>query len=280
MTASIIQLQPFNNVVASGVSYTDLRHLLGMGIERLTLQLGGGAFTKSMITSWQLKANGKVIAESTGARTDARMQWRGITANASFLTIDFLELKAKTKQGLSAGVLDTTIGIKDLRLEVTISGATTPTLAGWAEVCEPMTAPEFAGVRPLVARVHFVTQTIGAAGTFPLIIPHFDPLSGGSIFKRIALFSANCTGVRVERNGQREWEMIGTAANNFNAGEYARVPQAGLFMVDFVADGFFESRVMDTRPASKTTIAAFYGTFSAGETITCEIESLEPVDVY
>jgi len=279
MSASIIPLQPFNNVVGSGVAYTDLRHLIGYGIERLTLQLGG-TFTKAMITLWQLKANGKVIAESTGARTDSRMQWRGISANASFLTIDFLELRAKTKQGVLAGVLDTTNGIKDLRLEVTIAGATSPTLIGYAEVCEPLIAPEFAGVRPLVARTHFVTQTIGAAGTFPLIVPHLDPMAGGSIFKRIAVFSANITGMRVERNGIREWEVNSAAFNNFNAAEYGRVAQASLWVADFINDGFFENRVLDTRPAAKTTTAAVFGTFSAGETITLEIEALEPIDVY
>lgn len=279
MSASIIPLQPFNNVVASGVAYTDLRHLLGQGIERITLQLGG-TFTKAMITLWQLKANGKVIAESTGSRTDSRMQWRGITANASFFTIDFLELKAKTKQGVLAGVLDTSNGIKDLRLEVTIAGATSPTLIGYAEVCEPLLAPEFRGVRPLVARVHYVTQTIGAAGTFPIVVPHMDPMAGGSIFKRIALFSANCTGARIERNGVREWEVNSLAFNNFNAAEYGRVSQASLFMFDSINDGFFENRVLDTRPSVGTVTAAMYGTFSAGETITVEVEVLEPVDVY
>lgn len=280
MAAQIIQLQPFNNVVASGTAYTDLRHLLGYAVERITLQLGGGAFTKAMITGYQVKANGKVILDSTGSRTDARMQWRGITASASFLTIDFMELRAKTKAAMCSGVLDTTIGIKDLRLEVTIAGATTPTLAGFAEVSTPLSQPEFTALRPLVARVHYVTQTIGAAGTFPLIVPHMDPNAGGSIFKRIALFSANCTGARVERNGIREWELTAAAANTFNAGEYGRVAQAGLFMVDFFNDGFMEDRLLDTRPAAKTSLAALYGTFSAGETITVEVETLEPIDVY
>ena len=279
MAAQIIQLQPFNNVVAAGTAYTDLRHLLGYGVERITLQLGG-TFTKAMITGYQIKANGKVIVDSSGSRTDARMQWRGLTASASFLTIDFLELKAKTKNALAAGVLDTTIGIKDLRLEITIAGATAPTLTGFAEVCTPLVQPEFAGLRPLIARVHFITQTIGAAGTFPLMVPHADPNSGGTVFKRIHLFSANCTGARVERNGIREWELTSAAANSFNAGEYLRATQAGLFAIDFMNDGFMEDRLLDTRPAAKTSIFALYGTFSAGETITVEVETLEPLDVY
>lgn len=280
MAAQIIALNPFTNVVASGVAICDLRNLFGYTIERITLQLGGGALTKAMLTSLQLKANGKVIFDSTGSATDSRMQWRGITANAAFLTIDFLELKARSKLGLMMGGLDTTIGVKDLRLEVTIAGATTPTLIGYAEVTQPQLAAEYANVRPLIARVHRVSQTIGAAGVFPLQVPHLDPNSGGSIFKRIHLLSANCTGARVERNGIREWEANSVAFNNFNGAEYGRTSQASLFPLDFIADGLMEDRVLDTRPAVGCTIAQVYGTFSAGETIVIEAEVLEPLDVY
>ena len=280
MAAQNLQLNPFQNVVASGVAICDLRSLFGYTIERLILQLGGGALTKAMLTSIQLKANGKVIWDSTGSAADARQQYRGITANAAFLTIDFLELRARAKNGLVGGSLDTTLGIKDLRLEVTIAGATTPSLNGYAEVSTPQVGPEFQYLRPLIARVHRLTQTIGAAGTFPLVVPHLDPNSGGSIFKRIAIFSSNCTGVRVERNGIREYDLASAAANNYNQTEYAKATQAGLWMCDFVVDNVFEDRVLDTRPGAKCATAQVFGTFSAGETITIESEVLEPLDVY
>lgn len=276
----VLPLQPFTNVVASGVAISDLRHLFGYTVERITLQLGGTSLTKAMLTSIQLKANGKVIWDSTGSRTDARMSYRGITANAAFLTIDFLELRAKSKLGMVAGALDTTQGIKDLRLEVTISGATAPTLQGYAEVTLPQTSQEYGNLRGLIARVHSLSQTIGAAGTFAITVPHMDPNAGGSIFKRIAVFSANMTGGRVERNGIREFDVSSTAFNNFNQTEYLRSPQASLFMLDFIVDGLQEDRVLDTRPASRTTTAQLYGTFSAGETITVEAEVMEPLDVY
>lgn len=280
MAAQLQPLNPFQNVVASGIAICDLRSLFGYTIERLILQLGGGAFTKAMITSIQLKANGKVIYDSTGSAVDSRMQFRGITANAGFLTIDFLELKARSKNGLIGGSLDTSLGIKDLRLEVTIAGATTPTLIGYAEVSAPQTGDEYKYVRPLIARVHRLTQQIGGAGTFPLVVPHFDPNSGGSIFKRVAVFSANATGLRFERNGIREFEVNSAAANNFNQVEYGRVTQASLFVADFVIDGVFEDRVMDTRPVAKCFNALAYGTFSGAETITIEAEVLEPLDLY
>lgn len=281
--AQVLPLQPFTNVVATGIAITDLRAFFGYTIERITLQLGGGAFTKAMITALQLKANSKVIFDSTGSRTDARTQYRGLTANASFLTLDLLELRAKTKLGMIGGSLDTSL-TKDLRLEVTITGATTPTLGGYVEVSVPPStkaqADAEALIRPLIARVHNAAQTIGAAGTFPLTVPHLDPNAGGSIFKRIALFSANCTGARVERNGIREWEVNSTAYNNFNQVEYGKATQASLFMIDFVVDNLFEERTLDTRPAAGCTTANVFGTFSAGETITVEAETLEPLNVY
>lgn len=280
MSATSLRLQPFNNVVATGLANTDLRHLFGYGIQRLILNLGGTTFTKSMITGLQLKANGKVIVDTDGAKLDARNQYRGITANANFLTLDFLELRAKTKLGMEGGTLDTTVGIRDLRLEVQISGATAPTLQGMAEISTPQTSPEYANVRPLIARVHRITQTIGASGEYQLAVPHLDPNSGGSIFKRIAVFSSNMSACRVERNGVREVDIISAAINNFNQTEYGKTPQAGLFMLDFVNDNIMEGRVLDTRPAGGCTTCQVFGTFTAGETITIEVETLEPLDVY
>lgn len=281
MAATSLRLQPFNNVVATGLANTDLRHLFGYTIQRLTLDFtGSGALTKSMLTQLQLKANGKVIVDTDGAKLDARNQYRGISANAGFLTLDFLELRNKTKNGMEGGGLDTTVGIRDLRLEVKIAGATTPALSGVAEITTPQVSAEYASIRPLISRVHRLTQTIGAAGEFLLQVPHLDPNSGGSIFKRIAVFSANMSAARVERNGVREMDVVSAAYNNFNQAEYQNVPQAGLFMLDFINDHFMEGRALDTRPAGGCTTCQIYGTFTAGETITIEAEVMEPLDVY
>jgi len=280
MAIQIAVTQPFTNVVASGLAVCDLRSLFGYTIQRIILQLGGGALTKAMLTLIQVKANGKVIVDTTGTRLDNRQTYKGITANAAFLTIDFLELRARSKIGLDGGGLDTTIGIKDLRVEVTITGATTPSLNAYAELSTPQTGPDMVNFRPLVARSHNAAQTIGAAGTFPLTVPHLDPNSGGSIFKRIHIFSANTTGARVERNGIREWEVNSVAANSYNQTEYARAPVASVFTLDFMVDGLLESNVLDTRPASGTTTANVFATLSGSETITVEVETLEPISVY
>lgn len=275
----LIKLNPANNVVVSGVANIDLNNLLGYSVEKIFLQLGGTALTKAMITSIQLKANGKIIWDTDGSKLDACLTYRGRTADAAMLELDFQENTARSKLGMLGGSLDTTLGIKNLRLEVTIAGATAPTLAGYAEVARPQVGPEFANLRPLIARRHRVTQTIGAAGTFPLAVPHLDPVAGGSIFKRIALFSANCTAVQTFRNGILEHDSV-KAINEYRQKVYKKVPQASLYMIDSIVDDLQEDRVLDTRPASGCTTAQVMATFSAGETITIEVETLEPLDVY
>ncbi len=269
-----IRSYSFQNVVASGIATCDLNSLLGYTIERIILNLGG-TFTKSMITSLVLKANGKIIWESTGPRLDSRNQYRGITASASFLTIDFAEIRAKTELGQNLGCMDTTQGIANLKLEVTIAGATAPTLSAFVEVNNPQMDPAQAQTRGLIAKIHSTTLTIGAAGTFSLPVPHLAPADGGSIFKRIAIFSSNLTAIVIKKSGI-VIEDSTAALNSFNQGEYRKVPQAGLFMVDFIIDDV-QSQVLNTRNAQTMEVL---GTFSAGETITIEAELLEPLNAF
>src|SRR3990170_1402503 len=99
------KLTPFDNVVATGVATLDvLTNIGGKVLNRIILTLGGGALTKAMLTAIQLRASdadkgGKLIFDSTGARTDSRMQYRGIAANAAFLTLDFNEIRSKSVKG-------------------------------------------------------------------------------------------------------------------------------------------------------------------------------------
>jgi len=272
---SRIKLLSFNNVQGTGLCNVDLDGLKGFTIERIVLALGGTTFTKSMLTGIQLKANGKIIYDTNGARTDSRMQYRGITANANFLTLDFSEIRAKTENGQSIGAIDTTAGISSLKLEIQITGATAPTLTGFAEVSPPQLEDINQPTRGLISRVHSSSQTIGAAGQFALAVPHFMPSDGGSIFKRIAVFSANMTGLLVKKNGVTVEEST-KALNDYQANEYRKVPQTGLYMIDWIIDDN-QSQAFNTRNAQTMEIL---GTFSAGETIIVEVETLEPVGAY
>jgi hypothetical protein len=276
-----VVMDPFQNVAASGVAICDLNKFLGSVIEKMTLVLSGGAFTKSMITYACIKANAKIIWESTGATLDASNLYNGGVSDVTILKIDFMDRKAITVNARQAGALDLSAGsgVSSLRLEVTIAGATTPALVGFVDVQPPTNDPQEAGIRPLVARRHRITYVAPAAGTFALPIPHLDPAGGGSNYRRIYFYSANMTALKTVREGVTEHEL--TKLQNENAQkDNLKTPQANLVVFDPVQDGQMSGRTWDTRPSSQVRSAQFYGTFSATETVTIETEELLTLAAY
>jgi len=273
-------LDPFTNVVATGVAICDCNKLLGSVLEKFTLQLGG-TFTKSNITLIQLKGNGKILWESDGTKLDSSNLYLGANSNASILKIDFYDRKAITANARQAGTIDLSAGsgFTSLRLEVTINGATAPTLSGIADVSPPSNDPAEAGIRPLIARRHRAPYFVGSAGTFAIPIPHLDPAGGGSNYRRIYFYSANMTALKSVREGVTEHEVT-AALNTASQLDNGRVPQANLFVFDPVQDGQLSGRTWDTRPAVGVRAAQLYGTFSASETITIETEELLPYSAY
>ena len=270
-----IYLDPFQNVSASGIAICDLNKLLGTVLEKVTLVLGGTTFTKSMITLIQLKANAKVIWESTGANVDASNLYNGATASATVLKIDWMDRKAVTVNARQAGTIDLSAGsgITNLRLEVTISGATAPTLVGMADVSPPTNDPNEAGIRWLMARRHRATYVVTAAGQFALPVPHIDPAGGGSSYRRIYLYSANLTAIKTVRDGITEHDLQSVALIQAVQSDNFKTPQASLTVFDPVQTGTLLGNTWDTKKGLVGS-AVFYATFSAGETITIETEEL------
>lgn len=275
-----IILDPFSNVVANGVAVGDMNKFLGTVVEKITLDLGG-TFTPSHITSIQLKLNGKVVWESSGARLVASNTFLGGASDATKLKIDFMDRKAVTVNARQVGSIDLSAGsgVTSVRLEVTIAGATAPTLNGFVDVSPPTNDPAEAGIRPLLARRHAATVVVGAAGTFALPIPHIDPSGGGSNYRRIFIYSANMTAIKTMREGVTEHELS-KAQNEAAQKDNGRVPQTNLFVFDPCQDGQLTGRTWDTRPVSGVRSAQLYGTFSAGETVTIETDELLPVAAY
>lgn len=273
-------MDPFQNVVGTGVAIADMNKFLGTVLEKITLTLGG-TFTKSMITKIELKANGKVIYETDGSKLDASNLYLGAASDVTILKIDFMDRKALTVNARQAGAIDLSVGsgIASLRLEVTISGATNPTLVGFCDVSPPNGDPNEVGIRGLILRRHRAVYVVGAAGVFALPIPHLDPAGGGSNYRRILFYSANMTALKTVREGVTEHELT-KLQNEAAQKDNFRVPQANLVVFDPVQDGQLTGRTWDTRPAAGVRSAQFYGTFSAGETITIETEELLPYAAY
>lgn len=278
----IIPLNPFNNVVASGIAICDLNNLLGSTLEAINLTLSGTAFTKSMITLIQLKANGKVIWESDGSKLDASELFKSNPADANRLCIDFMERNARTINAFQSGAIDLSpqSGIVSLRMEVTTSGATSPALTGLAELSPAVAVPGEEQIRFLIQRRHRVSYTVPAANSkVALPIPHIDPSGGGSVYKRIYIYSSSINAVQIVRNGLIEFDTTTLDLNQIQR-RAKRTPQSNLFVFDAMLDNVQSGRVWDTRPASGVTQAMFLATFGSTETITIETEEIIPLSMY
>lgn len=272
----IIKLLPFQNVAATALATCDLKNLIGRVVDRVVLQLGGTSLTKAMLTGVQVKANGKLIYDDTGSRADARQTYRGITANAAFLAVDFSEPRSKTIVGQKLGAIDTlAAGITSLTAEVNIAGATAPTLVGYA-MCSTRDT-QLRDTAPLIGKtLTFIHPCTATTTKFPLNIPYGR--QAGSLIKRLHVFVASGTitinGIEVRKNGVTVHETL-DAANDFIQTEYQRTPQSNCYTVDFIVDG----NLSDTMNAANANTMEYYAdvTVSAGGTLAVVAELLDPL---
>ena len=254
----LLKLTPFLNVVANQTATLDLLALTaGRVIDRVVLMLGG-TFTKAQMNDIRVKANGKIIWQDSGDRNDKRMQYRGQTAAATYMAIDFSEIRAKDLLDQKLGCIDTTTssGISTLTIEVDIGAATSPTLAAWAECSWQSTQVETQGNsqyggKDLIGKVlNFPHQVNATAAKYPITIPYGR--QGGSLIKRIHLVppAAGITinGFEVRKNGVTIFDST-IGVNNFINPEYQRVPQSGWLHADFINDGNLYGNILNAAEA-------------------------------
>lgn len=276
----LLKLTPFTNVVANQTATLDMLALTaGRVIDRVVLLLGG-TFTKLQMPDIRVKANGKIIWQDSGDRTDKRMQYRGQTANASYLTIDFTEIRAKELLDQKLGSIDTArSGITSLTMEVDIGAATAPTLAAWAECSwqntqvEAQPGNQYAGADLIGKVLNFPHQVNATAAKYPITIPYGK--QGGSLIKRIHLVppAAGITlnGFEVRKNGVTIFDST-VGVNNFINTEYQRTPQAGWIHCDFINDGNFFSNVLNAAEAQTMEYYADVTVTAAGTVqVVCEM---------
>ena len=272
-----IECLPFQNVVASGVATINLANLLGYTVEFIMLELGGGALTKAMLTDIDVKANAKTIFKDAGSRVDDRMEYRGETASAAYLVLAFDESKARTEfrngqvvDGEKIGSIDTTFGIQGLSAEVTIAGATTPTLKAYAEVSAAPSGDE--RFRGLISKVFNFTVSPAAAGTFLFDIP--QGRARGSIVKRIFLHGSTVTGYEVKKNGITIMKVASAALNVYQGQREGKVPQANVQAIDFIKDG---NQTASLNAANANSME-YYMTVSGAGNVVVVVELYDPLN--
>lgn len=260
---------PFSNVVANGVASAQITP--GKTLESIRLKLGGTDFTKAMMTAIKVKANGKVIMDVTGPQMDAINQYRGIPADAAFLDLPFADIGMLSEFDRAVSAFDTSDGIRNMSIEVTIAGATAPTLEmilveSAAQKSRDGRAAPYAGYLSKMLAYPFAQATGGRLVMQTPIGPQ-----NGALIKRVHIFhGGNMTGMTVKQDGLVLHESL-TAENEYAEERHGRVPQANVYTFDPVVDGNI-IKALDTRDAR--SLEWLYD-FSAADNGTVIIEYLD-----
>ncbi len=259
---------PFANVVATGTATNNVTP--GRTLEMLQLKLGG-TFTKAMITLFKLKANGRTLIEATGTELDKINAYRGIATNAAFLDVPFFDEQMFSQLDRAVTAFDTSVGVANITTEVTIAGATAPTLTpivveSASQKDQTGQAAPYAGLVGKVLRYPF---SIANGGTLPITVP-FGAQSG-ALIKRLHVFhGGNMTGATVKQDGMVVHESQ-TAENANMQVRSGRTPQSNVYTIDFVTDGNIRN-ALDTRDAKSLE---WLLSFSAADNGTVLVEYLD-----
>lgn len=257
----LVKNVPFTGVTGSGVATLSLP--IGMSYNRILLQLGGTTFTKSMITDIKVKLNGKVIFQNTGARLDVVNTYRGRAVSASFLVIDFIEPKARDTAEMFIGNINTAAGVSSLVVEVTISGATAPTLESFSELAPP--AP-----LGIVKKMLTFTMSAGGSGKFPFKL--IDVANRGAIIVRAHFHhGGQVQAVEVKKNSVPIHDLVPTAVNAFYQLDNGKVAQANCYTYDPCLDDNFINAIKTLDALSME----FNLQFGAADTVVCTLEVLD-----
>jgi len=263
---------PFSNVVATGTATNQLT--AGRTIENLQLKLGG-TFTKAMITLFKMKANGKTIVEASGTELDKVNAYRKASStSASFLDIYFADYSLNNELDRMVGAFDTSAGISNITTEVTIAGATSPTLAPilLESAAQKSRNGEMLPFAPLISKLLRYPFAMATGGTLPITVP-FGP-QNGAIIKRLHVFHTGgfMTGATVKEDGLVVHESI-AAENQFMQTRMGLVPQTNVYTIDFCIDGDIK-KALDTRSAKSLE---WLLTFSAADSGNIIVEYLDPL---
>ncbi len=275
----MLRLPDFVGVAATGTATLKIPKL-AVTLGRVLLRLGGTAFTKAMIADIKVKIGSRVVwnaqtqgANAAGTLLDRINKYRGVYDDAYHLTIDFTDRDFKTLAAQEIGGYDMTKFAEDVFLEIQISGATAPTLYAYMMHTPPQGDSD--DPTQLVQKLVAVPWTAAAGGRF--VLP-FEPR--GSLIKRAyimfngsagtATADANVSKVEVKKNGLILFDPQDVDMR-FVQQEYRKVPQNGMFVVDFT----FDNNLSGGLPTADARSLEFILTLGATDNGVCFFEVLD-----
>lgn len=250
-----IQLEPFQNVSAAGTAICTTSRIWPNTLEYIAITLGGGvAPTKAQLTRVLVRLGSKPIWDVTGSEIASICLYEGRTATATVLILPFANWFARSIPEQYLGAVDFgQVGVRDLTMEITIAGGTTPTVSAIAEVAPPKVLDPASNVL-FRALLRTPLSPAGAATFAPQLINYGQ--AGGALLRRLFFFSAVVTALEIKRDGLDILEQIPLALINAVESEsFPHAPQANIYTYDVIEDDIESKALTTIRKDSKGNVS-------------------------
>lgn len=207
-----------------------IRLPLGVTYNKICLFTGGN-INAALVSNIVLKINGSERQRwLTYAHLNARNAYNRGATDANVVEFDFLTVRGKDEAAMTLGAIAATAeaGVQEMTLEFDLATYTVTAasvITGVAEVDVP-------SKNRLITRNRYFQRVYAGAAEEQIVMP--SGLNGEQL-QRIYVFGtlANIDFLRVRREGSDEHESLRQAQNEFFQRTYQKVPQAGLWVIDF-----------------------------------------------
>ncbi len=213
----------------------------------IKLALGGTTFDKTKIDRVRVKVGPRVIWDLTYAQLNAVNNYKNGADSSKYLMLDWTERTQAIFPVKEVGGLDlmTLLPIGEVFVEIYINAtAVAPTISGVGYF-------EQRQGNPWVLKYLAFPFAQASAGKFTL------PISlRGALLKRVWLFytgtnytattNGNASRVEVKKNGLVMFDQS-DLDNRFDQAQFKKVPQANVFVVDFIVDDNHDAHVATIR---------------------------------
>jgi hypothetical protein len=211
------------------------------------LALSGTNFDKTKIDRVRVKVGARVIWDLTYAQIQAINNYKNGADNLKYLLLDFTERTQAIFPVKEIGGLDlmTLVSIGEVFIELYINaGAVGPVINGMGYFEQRQKNPIVQKYVPFS-----VTQTASGRMTLPINLR-------GSLLKRLWCFysgtawtastNGNLSRMECKKNGVVFFDQM-DLDNRFDQAQFKKVPQAGLYVVDFLIDDNHDAHITTVR---------------------------------
>lgn len=250
-----IQLEPFQNVSAAGTAIMTTSRIWPNTLEYIAMTYGGGVpATKAQTSRILVRLGSKPIWDITGSELASICLFEGRVATATVLILPWANWFARSIPEQYIGAIDFgQVGVRDLTMEVTLAGGTTPTLSAIAEVAPPKVLDPASNVL-FRALLRTPLSPAGAATFAPQLINYGQ--AGGALLRRLFFFNAVVTALEVKRDGLDILEQIPLALiNAIQSESFPHTPQANIYTYDVVEDDIESKALTTIRKDSKGNVS-------------------------